>query len=163
MEYTIRKALPEDLPKLEEIYGGARRFMAENGNPIQWGTVHPPRQLLVEDIGRGVLYAVTSEDGIHGVFYFDLGEDPTYREIVQGCWSCDAPYGTIHRIAGDGSGGILKAAVEFAKTKTDYIRIDTHEDNAVMQKALGKLGFSRCGIIFIENGDERIAFDLMVK
>ena len=58
--------------------------------------------------------------------------------------------------------GVLKAAVEFAKLQVSNIRIDTHEDNIVMQTALSKLGFKRCGIIYLENGDPRIAYQLVV-
>ena len=42
----IRLAEAGDLPVILEIYRRARRFMAENGNPTQWGDGHPPRQLL---------------------------------------------------------------------------------------------------------------------
>ena len=69
------------------------------------------------------------------------------------------PYGVIHRVAGDGSGGILKAVIQFADEKSGYLRIDTHSDNYVMQKALTKYGFQKCGIIFVEDGSPRIAFD----
>ncbi len=34
-------------------------------------------------------------------FAFILGEDPTYQQI-DGAWLNDQPYGTIHRIAGNG-------------------------------------------------------------
>ena len=33
----IRHSIPEDLPRIMEIYDYARRFMAEHGNPNQWG------------------------------------------------------------------------------------------------------------------------------
>lgn len=160
MEYSIRTADFSDLSRIEEIYAGARKFMAENGNPTQWGTNNPPTELLVKDIQQGNLYVIVKENQIHGVFFFCLGEDPTYVTIYDGAWSSDALYGTIHRIAGDGSGGILKAAVAFAKMRISYVRIDTHENNAVMQGALSKLGFQKCGTIYIDDGTSRIAYDL---
>ena len=73
------------------------------------------------------------------------------------------PYGTIHRIAGDGSGGVLAAAVSFGKTRINHIRIDTHHDNKIMQKAVAKQGFRRSGIIYLANGDPRIAYDLLTE
>lgn len=163
MEYTIRNAVPGDLARIEEIYAFARAFMAKNGNPNQWGKTNPPRDLLVEDIKREQLYVITDVTGIHGVFYFRIGEDPTYGRIEDGAWHYDAPYGTIHRIASDGSGGILRTAVEFCAEKCDHIRIDTHHDNNVMQKAVAKLGFERSGIIRLANGSPRIAYELTVK
>ena len=41
-----------------------------------------------------------TESGLHGVFAFILGEDPTYGVIEDGQWLSGDPYGTIHRIAG---------------------------------------------------------------
>lgn len=161
MQYGIRKALICDLPRIEEIYTYARAFMAQNGNPTQWGNSEPPSATLEQDIRQGMLYVITQQDVIHGVFYFFIGPDPTYTRIYGGAWNKDIPYGTIHRIAGDGSGGILKAAVSFCRSQIDYLRIDTHADNTVMQKALKKLGFRPCGMIYIEDGTPRIAYDLI--
>lgn len=159
MEYQVRKANWEDLPRIEEIYDCARAFMAASGNPNQWGKTHPPVAQLKQDIENGNLYAVADGTGIHGVFYFTIGADPTYDSIYDGAWHSDRPYGTIHRIAGDGSGGILRAAVEFGRQQIDHLRIDTHEDNKVMQRSVKKQGFQRCGIIYIEDGSPRIAYD----
>jgi RimJ/RimL family protein N-acetyltransferase len=38
------------------------------------------------------------------------------------------------------------------------IRIDTHRDNAIMQHLLEKNGFVKCGIIYVEDGSPRIAY-----
>lgn len=161
MQYEIKKASPEDLPAILKIYAGARAFMAQTGNPNQWRNGHPPRQLLEQDIREGNLYVLSGKGEIHGVFAFFLGEDPTYRVIQGSGWRSSAPYGTIHRIAGDGSGGILHACVGFCREQIGYLRIDTHEDNRVMQGALKKEGFVPCGIIHIADGSPRIAYDLL--
>lgn len=162
MAYHIRRAEEADLPRILAIYAYSREFMARNGNPNQWGTTKPPRERVEQDIREGALYLVCGGDGIHGVFFFRVGEDPTYREIWDGDWSSRGEYGVIHRIASDGSGGILTAALAFCRERCRCIRIDTHRDNLVMQRALGKHGFRRCGIIRIEDGSERIAFDLLL-
>lgn len=163
MKYQIRNAKWEDLPEIEEIYAHARRFMAENGNPNQWKDRHPPRVRLEQDILEGTLYVITEEEKIHGVFFFSVGEDPTYGVIYDGAWHCGSPYGTIHRIAGDGSGGILAVAVEFAWKKIQHLRIDTHEDNKIMQRAVQKQGFRRCGVILTDDGSPRIAYDKIIE
>ncbi len=163
MEYLIRKAEWEDLPRIEEIYAYARQFMADTGNPNQWGKTTPPTCQLEDDIRKGDLYVLIHEGTIHGVFYFYIGEDPTYGYIEEGTWRSDTPYGTIHRIAGDGSGGVLAAAVAFGKTKINHIRIDTHHDNKIMQRAVVKYGFQRSGIIYLQNGSPRIAYDLLTE
>ena len=163
MAYDLRQAVMEDLPRIEEIYAYARSFMASTGNPTQWGTTHPPVEQLREDIRAERLYTVCSGDAIHGVFYFWIGEDLTYGYIEDGDWHRKGPYGTIHRIAGDGSGGILRAAVEFCSKQVNYLRIDTHSDNRVMQNALKKLGFVPCGTIYVGDGTPRIAYDRVTK
>ena len=159
MDYQVRNASPEDLEKILMIYDSARAFMAEHGNGGQWGTTNPPLWKLQEDLRKQRLYVIFDHTGIHGVFMFEKGEDPTYRVIEKGSWHADRPYGVIHRVAGDGSGGILKAAVAFAGERASYLRMDTHENNRPMQKALSNRGFQYCGIIHLENGDPRLAYD----
>ena len=159
MQYTVRKAQPGDLPRILEIYAFARKFMAENGNPTQWGTDKPGEALLRQDILRQRLQVVTCDGMIHGVFYFFSGEDPTYRVITQGHWLSDEPYGTIHRIAADGSGGVFGACLKWCLESIPHLRIDTHRNNLVMQHVVEKHGFSRRGIIFVEDGTERIAYE----
>lgn len=161
MVYQVRKAYRDDLPRIQEIYAYARTFMAKNGNPNQWKSNHPPVSQLESDIEHGDLYVIADENGIHGVFYFCIGEDPTYYEIDCGSWRSNTPYGTIHRIAGDGSGGILGTAVAFGKQYIGHLRIDTHEDNKVMQSAVVKQGFQFRGIIYIADGSPRLAYDLL--
>ena len=158
--YQVRIAELEDLPRIEEIYAYARQFMENTGNPTQWGKTEPQVSQLKKDISEEKLFVVEA-DGIHGVFFFAIGEDPTYAVIEDGNWLSDAPYGTIHRIAGDGSGGIVGTAVKYGKTKIPHLRIDTHHDNKVMQHVVEKLGFSRRGIIYVSDGSPRIAYEMI--
>ena len=51
----IRRATLADLPVIENIYAIARQFMADNGNPTQWGDGYPKRELLESDIEKGEL------------------------------------------------------------------------------------------------------------
>ena len=81
MDYVIETASQADLPRILEIYAYARAFMAQTGNPNQWGTTHPPREQLEEDIARKRLYVVKGNGQIQGVFYFCVEEDPTYAVI----------------------------------------------------------------------------------
>lgn len=158
--YCVRLAEQKDLSRIEEIYAFARLFMEKTGNPHQWGKTNPPITQLLDDISNQRLYVITQKNLIHGVFYFYIGKDPTYTVIHDGMWHSDRIYGTIHRIAGDGSGGILKTAVSFCRQQIDYLRIDTHHDNVAMQNSVMKCGFQRCGIIYIADGTPRIAYDL---
>ena len=159
MRYSVEKATMRDVSAILPIYEKAREIMRSSGNPNQWGTTNPPVERLLEDINKGQLYVITEAGTIHGAFALVPGEDPTYRTIYDGSWSRGCPYYTIHRLAGDGSGGIFRACMECCRGTSDYLRIDTHRDNRIMQHLLEKAGFRRCGIIHLLNGEERIAYD----
>ncbi|MFR1722972.1 N-acetyltransferase [Emergencia timonensis] len=155
----IRTATILDLERILEIYAYARTFMAQTGNPTQWGDGYPKKELLTKDIEQGQLYVMEEKNEIHGVFVFIIGADPTYEVIKDGAWPDNSPYGTIHRIAGDGQvKGLLQLCVAFCKTQIKILRIDTHHDNRIMQRAIEKNGFQRCGIIYTANGSPRIAY-----
>ena len=155
----IRPATARELDTVLRIYAAARQFMREQGNPDQWGDDYPPVSLLREDIEAQRLYLCVEGDEIPGVFYFAEGEDPTYRVIEEGDWLNDAPYGVIHRIAVAKQGrGVAAFCFDYAFEQCKNLKIDTHKDNLPMQRALEKRGFVRCGIIHLENGDERIAY-----
>ena len=164
----IRKTTSADIETIMSIYVHARAFMAEHGNPTQWGPRNwPPRELILSDIEQGKSYVCEQDGRIIGTFFFDCGEDvePTYR-VIEGSWSENLPYGVIHRIA---SGGTVKGfgqfCIEWALEKCPYLRIDTHQDNKVMRGLLSKCGFHYCGIIYVENGKSpRMAYDrIMAK
>jgi len=164
MSKIIRKTRPEDYADLIRIYHAARDFMAATGNPNQWGRTFPPDELVKEDIEKGVNYAVEEDGRIVGVFALFYQPDPTYAVIEEGTWLNDEPYGVIHRIASDGTvHGLLPAVVAFAAEKTENIRIDTAHANLVMQHLLDKNGFTKCGIIHLENGAPRIAYQKIIR
>ena len=156
---NIRKATPADLPAMLAIYENARRFMVRHGNPTQWGTTDPSEAQLKSDIANGNSYLCEADGKIAAAFYYKEGPDPTYAKIYQGSWPSEAPYGVVHRVA---SAGTVKGAgsfcLEWAFGQCGNLRIDTHRDNLVMQGLLKKLGFQQCGIILVENGSERIAY-----
>ena len=159
MEYQVRKAETSDLSEILAIYEGARAFMRQHGNPNQWGNSTPEPASVEKNIGDGDLYVLENGQRIHGVFFFKIFADPTYEKIYDGAWKSSEPYGVLHRVAGDGSGGILKAAAAFARQKIQHLRIDTHAENIPMQGAILKQGFSYCGIIHTEKGDPRLAYE----
>ena len=155
----IRKTRPEELDEVMEIYAYARQFMAEHGNAGQWGTTKPGREEVAADIEQGHSYVCVEQGEIAAVFYYKEGVDPTYVKIYEGAWVNDAPYGVVHRIA---SAGKVKGAGSFclnwAFQQCGNLKIDTHRDNTVMQNTLKKNGFVQCGIIYLEDGDERLAY-----
>ena len=160
----IRKATFKDIPRLLEIFEYAKGFMKNTGNPNQWTDQYPGPKFETE-VKEGLIYVMEDEEHIYGVFLLNIGTDPTYSYIEGGKWLNDTvPYGTIHRVASDGSHkGILKEIVEYSLTKVDNLRIDTHEDNLVMQNAILKEGFKYCGVIYLENGDPRLAYQMEIN
>ncbi len=161
----IRKSTLADLPRMMEIYEYARGFMAETGNPHQWGDEgYPKKELLEQDIEKGISYVIELDGRVCGVFVFIIGDDPTYAYIENGQWLNDEVYGTIHRIAGDGScRGLLQECMKYCSMQVDNIRIDTHHDNKVMQGAIGKCGFEECGVIYVADGSPRIAYQKIIR
>ena len=55
---------------------------------------------------------------------------------------------------------VMEAAkiMNFCFSHDANIRIDTHKDNRIMQHNIEKHGFTYCGIIYLANGDERLAY-----
>lgn len=158
---NIRKATVSDIPSVLDIYASARRFMRETGNPNQWAGVYPALEDVQNDIELSRLYVCTDAEEILGVFCYFEGVDPTYLKIYDGQWLSDDPYGVIHRIAVSENAhgrGVAAVCFAYAYENSGNIRIDTHRDNLPMQKSLLKNGFVRCGIIYLANGDERVAF-----
>ena len=154
----IKQATLSQLPHIMAIYAQARVFMAETGNPDQWGTAYPPEEMIRQDILKGKCYVNLENNTIRAVFYFAVEADPTYG-YIEGAWLNDAPYGVIHRIAvGENGKGVAAECFDFAYARCGNLRIDTHEKNIPMQRCLMKHGFTRCGIIYLEDGDPRIAY-----
>lgn len=160
----IRLAKENDLDNIQEIYAYARKFMAEHGNPTQWGQTRPTEETLRKDIKKEQLYVIEEQDGLQGVFALIIGDDPTYQKIEQGSWRDDSTYGTIHRIASaPETHGIMAQVLAFAWEKIQHLRIDTHENNKVMQHLVLKNGFEKCGIIYVDDGSPRVAFEKTSK
>lgn len=158
----VRHATLEDIDTIMAIFDTARAFMRAHGNQEQWPVGKPSRATIEADVAAGNSYVVVDEDGIQGTFAFIFGIDPTYIEIEEGAWHSDASYAAVHRVASAGKkSGVTQAAFSYAAAYMPYLRCDTHEKNIPMQHAMEKFGFKRCGIIHIEDGSPRIAFDYL--
>lgn len=161
---VIRHSTERDVPRIMEIYEHARHFMAEHGNPNQWGPTNwPPEALIRSDIAEGNSYVCVCGDRIAGTFFFRYGGDiePTYLMIKDGKWLDDSAYGVIHRLAGDGSvKGVGKFCIDWAFGQCGHLRADTHGDNRVMQNILEKCGFICCGRIHVaQDSYPRLAYE----
>ena len=154
---NIRLAKEEDIREICQIYDLARAYMRKEGNFAQWKT-SPNENDARQDLIKSELYVVEEEE-ILAVFTFFIGEEKNYKEI-DGAWRREDSYGVIHRIASSGKkAGITRTCFSFCLDKIPYLRIDTHEKNRSMQEALKHFGFQYCGIVHVEDGSPRLAFD----
>ena len=156
----IRQAKESDLADIMRVFEAARAFMRRSGNHTQWTNGYPSEEVVRTDIARGVCYVLENDAGaVAAAFALIPGDDPTYAHI-EGAWRSTAPYATIHRAGSDGTvSGIFRRILDFARTEYDHLRADTHADNMPMQNNFLKNGFTYCGIIYLENGDPRRAYD----
>lgn len=153
----IRQAKISDIDEILEVFEIAKQIMRANGNHSQWLGGYPSRELLSQDIKTDSLYIVEDEQ-IEAVFALIEGIDPTYIDI-EGSWLDDKPYATLHRVASRGKKkGIFSKILEFSSTINSNLKIDTHKDNVIMQGAVEKAGFKYCGIIYVEDGTPRLAY-----
>jgi len=158
---VIRIATQKDMPDIMRVYAAAREFMAQSGNPNQWGKTYPPAETVADDIDMGRLF-VFDDGGIRGAFVFFIGNEPDYDKVLGGSFKTKSPCGIMHRIASDGSvRGFFALAADYCKASAPELRIDTHRDNLVMQHVLEKYGFMAVGTVFLKNGEERIAYEFM--
>lgn len=155
----IRKATLSDMDRILEIYAAAREFMAENGNPEQWTNGYPQPELLAEDLKKEQLYVCETENGLGAAFVFFVGDEPDYHEIREGAWLNDKPYGVLHRIAVAEYGkGLASICIQWCYDQCGNMRGDTHELNKSMQRLFEKNGYTKCGMITIADGTDRIAY-----
>lgn len=162
-EIEIKKAKLSDLDNLLSLYENARKMMKESNNPNQWKNTHPSKEFLISLINKEVLYiGINKENEIMFSFSFIIGIDETYINIEDGEWLNDLPYGTIHALASSFKmNNVFYYVLTFCLSLINNIKIDTHNDNVIMQKILNKYGFIKCGTIYIkEDHSPRIAYQL---
>lgn len=155
----IRKTNPNELKLIQTIYSEARNYMRMNGNSEQWVNGYPSDELLKKDIAEGISHVCVDDEEIVGVFSFTIGEDATYKKIYDGQWLNEKEYGVIHRLGvSSAKKGVGTVCLDWCFQQIPNIRIDTHESNVPMQKLLIKNGYQECGIIYVNDGTPRVAF-----
>lgn len=164
---NIRLSTKLDLDMIMCILGEARESIGRLGID-QWQYGYPSRDIVKEDILHRRSYVVEDEEGICAVFSLIDDGEPTYRKIYSGQWlGGDRPYLALHRIAvrlNKRGKGISKQIIDFIvdKAKSENyvtIRVDTHQGNIPMRKMLEKNEFLYTGIIYLSNGEERVAYE----
>lgn len=149
-----------EIAEANEIYEMAREFMRSTGNPHQWNSVYPGITDIKQGMEKGVSYVCCDGDEVVATFHFEVdAKDPTYERIYNGAWKNNEPYAVIHRIAVKHHGrGIVDFCFAECFKRFPNLKIDTHKDNIPMQRVLTRAGFEYCGIVYLENGEERLAY-----
>ena len=168
----IRATTPADVPVVMAIIEEARRTIATLGID-QWQNGSPNIAMITRDVEAGQGRVVTLDGEVVGTFAVIQNGEPVYA-VIDGAWHTpdrDAEgnwtYIALHRVAisvahrGSGiSTAVIRYAKDIARSMGRYsLRIDTHEGNVVMRRMLERHGFVKCGVIYLENGDHRVAYE----
>ena len=162
----FRKMMPEDVPAVMEIIHQAQESLRLLGID-QWQNGYPDEETIRGDIARGYGYVLAEGKSVAATAAISLDGEPTYRVISGGRWPSSGTNGVIHRVAaaedrrGRGlASELFRQASRICLENGVYtLRADTHRGNLPMQGALAKNGFCRCGVIFLADGSERLAYE----
>lgn len=162
----VRKSGFEDVSRIMEIIAMAVEYMKSH-SIAQWNSDYPKKEQFLLDIARGESYVCILDGEIAGTAALSLEEEPNYLKIYNGCWISAGNYGVIHRLAVDDrrkGHGIAKAFVDYIEKMCinagiSAVRVDTHRDNGAMRRFLEKQGFIYCGVIYLPDGNPRVAYE----
>ena len=141
---NFRKSTKSDVSKIMEIVKQAQEYFKSQGID-QWQNNYPNDEVINNDINNGESYVMLDGDDIVATTVISFAKEKSYENILDGKWITNGDYGVIHRIAVENT----------HKGKG----LDTHEDNILMQSLLKKNGFEYCGIVYLEDGGKRVAFE----
>lgn len=159
----LRLATHADLPRIDEIFNEARKFMQSYGNFAQWANGYPNSEVFIPAIAEGKGYVCyddsTTDNTVVGMFMI-AHDEPVYDSPT--CkWHGNEDYIVVHRLAALPGTGAGQYILNTLKLHYHNIRIDTHEYNKPMLHILDKLGFEPTGSVFYDcrNGGTRLTFD----
>lgn len=171
----IRKATINDIKEIMLIINDAINLLKDN-KVNQWQNGYPNEDVISCDINKETLWVVEIDGKIVGVCNLCMEDDISYAKIYDGKWlTSNTSYMVIHRIAVKKEyyhHGIAKMMFEFAEQLAKEsnilsIRIDTHKLNKPMNAILEKLGYVKCGIIYLVNSrsedKERVAYEKILS
>jgi len=161
----IREARPTDMADIMKVMDTAKKIMRQSGNMHQWVEGYPSEAVISSDIEKNGGFVIEEANKIVGYFAFLPSPEPTYSKIYNGKWlDEEKPYHVVHRVASlPDVHGIFSSIMDFCFASGSNIRIDTHRDNKIMRHNIEKHGFTYCGIIYLANGDERLAYQIQLE
>ena len=156
---TCRKAGPADLDSILQITEEARAFRKELGADQGQGLC-PSSGDYARDIAKGECFVVLHGEEIAAFFTLSSEKEKSYAELLDGKWSDEEPYCTLHCAAEAEKyrgTGIAAKMMRFAEEETvglgrKRLRTDTHRKNKPMQKLLRESGFVFRGNVRLTSG-----------
>lgn len=166
----IRLATSADASAVWQILKGEIDAMRAAGRH-QWQYGYPNPDVVAADIKAQQGRVLVSDAEVVGYCALLTTGDPCYDHIWDGEWltpdtSSHCRYTVVHRLAispkltgrGLAAAFLQMLIAESESMERKSMRIDTNFDNAQMLHLLAKLGFTRCGMIMVKDG-ERHAFE----
>lgn len=165
----FRKAAGSDAARIMDIIRQAQDYLKNRGIN-QWQNNYPNIDTVINDIRANYGYVLENGGMVVGTVAAAFDGEKTYDTIYDGQWLSDGRYAVIHRIAVDpvfkGSGmaaEMVKFIEEMCISRDVHsIRADTHRENAPMRRMLEKNGFQYCGVIYLADKNERIAYEKLI-
>ena len=165
----LRKTTIDDISAVMEIIEQGKAYLKSNGID-QWQNGYPNESVIKEDIINEYGYVLEYEDKIVGTVALSFDGEPWYDDITDGEWLTLGEFLVIHRLAvssdvrgTDIAPEIIRQAEKLCVQRgVSSIKIDTHEDNIIMQKFVKKNGFKYCGMVILGSEGERLAFEKLL-
>lgn len=166
----LRPACREDVPAVARLYDMARASLKAAGVP-QWQEGYPNGDDALRDIEQGHGYVLTEDGEVAAFACLAFGVEPTYNVIERGGWLGRGEYGFLHRVAvdpvlrGRGAAGLFfdELKRQAGERGVKIIRGDTHRLNLPMQRVMAKNGLKLRGVIHVEDGSERLAYECILE
>ncbi len=167
---VLRASTLKDLPEIMRIIDEARESINRLGI-VQWTDRYPASKHIQHDIEQGWSYVLVDQAGkILATEAVSFDGDPSYETIEGHDWQYEGAYATVHRLAvdpayrGQGLSALLFAGAEALAVARGIkiVRVDTHEGNVPMKRALERNGYERRGMIHLEDGALRRAYEKLI-
>ncbi|MBE6051084.1 MAG: GNAT family N-acetyltransferase [Clostridium sp.] len=165
----FRKTNNQDLEEVMKIINGAKECFKEESID-QWQKGYPNKETILKDICEENGYVLLEGESVIATIAVTIGNDPVYDKIYKGKWLSKEEYAVIRRVAVSSnykrrgvSSKIIGEVEKVCKKKgINNIKIVTHEMNIPMQNMLKKNKFIYCGIVYLEDGSKRMAFEKLI-
>lgn len=164
----LRKANNEDINLIVQMYNDGSESLKNDGVNQWQGIDRPGREELIEILDE--VYVLDDNGAVSTARIMEY--DNQYDNIYEGKWLNETKnYYSVHRVATLKSkkrqGYAKKMMDEIEKlallNNIKSIKIDTYKDNIKMHNFLLNNGYTFCGIIILNNGAKRDAFEKILK